>query len=273
MSGLLISAILVLTNSFGSVSVDTFGARVTSYRPSDGVERLAMLPSGAGGIPLCWPWFQFEGPRGKDSPKHGLARYREFALVSRVDGSKSSELVLRLESDKRTRQEFPCDFILTLTVRLAESLTLELVGENTGTSPFRVTEAFHPYIRRDALAGLKDSGNGTFRTWDPDATSHLKTQGLAPDDWRKFVCIENGTFAGDAGYVLNPGARHTLIRTLHFPALAPARLVRIASSSDGTLQPCWFYAPPEKAGLDPYDVNGRRVTAEIQSANLKFSYC
>ena len=225
MSGLLLPAILVLTNSFGSVSVDTLGARVTSYRPSDGVERLVMLSSGAGGIPLCWPWFQFEGPRGKDSPKHGLARYREFALVSRVDGSRASELVLRLESDERTRREFPHDFILTLTVRLAESLTLELVGENTGTSPFKVTEAFHPYIRRDALDGLADSGNGAFRTWDPDATSHLKTQGLAPDDWRKFVCIENGTFAGDAGYVLNPGARHALTRTLHFHALAPARLV------------------------------------------------
>ena len=228
MSGLLLSAVLVLTNSFGSVSVDTLGARVVSYRPSDGVERLVMLSSGTGGIPLCWPWFQFEGPRGKDSPKHGLARYREFALVSRVDGSGSSELVLRLGSDERTRREFPHDFILTLTVRLAESLTLELVGENAGASPFKVTEAFHPYIRRDALTGLKDSGNGTFRTWDPDATSHLKTQGLAPDDWRLFVCIENGTFDGDSGYVLGPGMRHVLTRTLHFPARSVVRPFRCA---------------------------------------------
>lgn len=248
MTVLILASILALTNRFGSVAVDTHGARVVSYVPAGGSEVLEMLPSGYGGVPLCWPWFQFNGPRGKDSPKHGLARYRDFTLVSRVDGFRSSELVFRLESDERTRREFPHDFILTLTVRLAESLTLELAGKNTGTSPFRVTEAFHPYIRRDALAGLKDSGNGTFRTWDPDATSHLKTQGLASDDWRKFVCIENGTFAQDRAYVLRPGERHALVRSLHFPALAPARLVRIASSSDGALQPCWFYAPPEKAG-------------------------
>ena len=52
MSGILLSAVLVLTNSIGSVSVDTLGARVVSYRPSDGVERLVMLSSGTGGYPV-----------------------------------------------------------------------------------------------------------------------------------------------------------------------------------------------------------------------------
>lgn len=61
-----------------------------------------------------------------------------------------------------------------------------------------------------------------------DATSHLKTQGLAPDDWRLFVCIENGTFDGDSGYVLGPGMRHVLTRTLHFPARSVVRPFRCA---------------------------------------------
>ena len=51
--------------------------------------------------------------------------------------------------------------------------------------------------------------------------------------------------------------------------LSPDGGIRIEGSKSDFL----FEATPEKAGLDPYDVNGRRVTAEIQSANLKFSYC
>ena len=51
--------------------------------------------------------------------------------------------------------------------------------------------------------------------------------------------------------------------------LSPDGGIRIEGSKSDFL----FGATLEKAGLDPYDVNGRRVTAEIQSANLKFSYC
>ena len=51
--------------------------------------------------------------------------------------------------------------------------------------------------------------------------------------------------------------------------LSPDGGIRIEGSKSDFL----FGVTPEKAGLDPYDVNGRRVTAEIQSANLKFSYC
>ena len=215
MTALLLASVLALTNRFGSVSVDTYGARVLSYVPSGGSEAFAMLPSGYGGVPLCWPWFQYNGPQGKDSPKHGLARYREFTVVGRENGTEAGRIVLRLGSDDATRRLWPHDFSLTMAVELdGRGLSLCLTGENTGTEPFSVTEAFHPYLLRSVVRNLTDVGSGEYRTWDPDATSHLKTQGLAPADWKKFVCVENGVFAQDHAYVLKPGERHALTRTL-----------------------------------------------------------
>ena len=206
----LLASILTLTNQFGSVRVDTLGARVLSYVPAGGEETLAILPSGQGGIPICWPWFKFYGPKGADSPKHGLARYREFDVVGRT----ADALTLRLSSDAATRREFPHDFSLTVVIRLADGLRLEMTGENTGTDSFEVTEAFHPYILRTALSRLSDAGGGLFRTWDPDALSHTKTEGLGADDWKRFLCVENGTFSPADAYALAPDERHTLVRTL-----------------------------------------------------------
>ena len=37
---------------------------------------------------------------------------------------------------------------------------------------------------------------------------------IEPDDWRKFVCVESGALKPDAAYVLKPGERHTLTRTI-----------------------------------------------------------
>ena len=212
---LLVAAIVALTNSFGTVSVDTLGARVLSYVPSGGRETLAMLPSGYGGIPLCWPWFQFNGPDGEKGGKHGIVRDREFELVDLCRGGDCGRLVMRLKSDAATRLKWPYDFALALTVELdRRGLLLKLEGTNTGEKPFPVTEAFHPYFLRSELGRLKDSGSGYFRTWDPGPYSHLRTTGLGPEDWRLFICVENGVFDRKQAYVLNPGQSHTLSRTI-----------------------------------------------------------
>ena len=145
MTAALLASLIVLTNAFGSVQVETLGARVVSYAPQGGEEVFAMLPSGYGGVPLCWPWFRYLGPKS-DSPKHGIARYREFAVVRRTDGPAASEVELRLDSNAATRKDFPHDFTLTVTVRLDQALSLTMTAKNTGVTPFKVTEAFHPYL-------------------------------------------------------------------------------------------------------------------------------
>ena len=233
-----LAAIVALTNAYGIVSVDTHGARVVSYVPEGGGEVLFVSKTGTGGVPLCWPWFAGLGPDG--SQRHGLARYRDFKVVSKTRYfSRGSELILRLESDEETRKLFPYDFALTVSVRLSDRLTLSMTGENTGSRPFEVTEAFHPYLAvgdspqcreegdvsgewrlYDPVLGrtfaFTDEGGSGRRLWRPNPESHLSktVSSIEPDDWRKFICPENGTLEKTRAYLLKPGEKHTLVRTI-----------------------------------------------------------
>ena len=239
-----LAAIVALTNACGVVSVDTRGARVVSYVPIGGEEVLFISKTGTGGIPLCWPWFAGLGPDG--ARRHGIARYRDFKVVGETrHASGDSELILRLESDGETRKIFPHDFALTVSVRLKDRLTLLMTGENTGSSPFEVTEAFHPYLAvgdspqcreegetsgewrlHDPVRGrtftFTDKGGNGRRTWRPNPESHLSktVSPIEPDEWRKFICPENGTLEKSRAYVLKPGETHTLVRTIHLASMA-----------------------------------------------------
>ena len=106
-----------MTNMCGVVSVDTHGARVVSYVPEGGDEIFFVSEKGTGGMPLCWPWFAGNGP-GKDSRRHGIARYKDFEVVGTERIGNDSTLTLRLKSDDETRKLFPHDFTLTVKVRM-----------------------------------------------------------------------------------------------------------------------------------------------------------
>ena len=233
---MLLSSIIVLTNLFGSASVDTYGARVLSYVPEGEAEVFFVSETGTGGMPICWPWFAGLGP--ECSRRHGIARYLSFEIVSESCSPCVAEVTLRLKSDAETRSAFPHDFVLTLSVRLTDRLTVAMTAENTGETPFSVTEAFHPYFAIgdptkfavdgidapecslvDTAAGrvliLRCEG-GTRRVWRPNAESHLSksVSSILPDDWKRFVCVESGTFSGDAAYRLRPGEKHTIACTI-----------------------------------------------------------
>ena len=233
-------AIVALTNACGTVSVDLHGARVVSYVPVGGEEVFFSSETGTGGVPLCWPWFGGLGPAA-DSRRHGVARYGDFKLVETKNHSYcDKELVLRLDSNDETRRHFPHDFALTVCVRLSDRLTIKMTGENTGSDPFEVTEAFHPYLAVadsqtcrvegesssecrlvDAAGGnvfsFSDEGGAGRRVWRPNAESHLSktVSAIAPDDWRKFICVEYGTFDRKRAYTLKPGETHSLVSTVN----------------------------------------------------------
>ena len=158
---ILLAAIVAVTNALGTVSVDTYGARIVSYVTRTGREVMAKTSSpGVGGWMLCWPWFGDAKPCDA-APRHGLARYGTFRVVEQKEGPLLSELVLRMDSDEKTRRFFPHDFALTVRIRLSEGLSVEMTGVNVGREPFIVTEAFHPYFAvKDAtrcrIEGLAD---------------------------------------------------------------------------------------------------------------------
>ena len=114
-----------------------------------------------------------------------------------------------------------------------------MTGRNTGTKPFGVTEALHPYFavadqtkclvtgENDAECRLEDpvsgrsfaftqSGAAGYYIWRPNSRSHLSksVSPIRPDDWRRFICVENGTMKRENAYVLKPGECHTLVRTV-----------------------------------------------------------
>ena len=255
--GAFFATLLTLTNLFGSVTVETHGARVTSYVPAGGTETLRVLPSGTGGWMLCWPWFGGNKPCD-EAPRHGLVRYREFEVVGREENARTSRVVLRQVSDVETRKVFPHDWSCTVAMVLDEKgLTVSVTGENTGATSFAVTEAMHPYFRvstprecrvtglpepysvqggpsrvfpfstrahayrlEDAGAGrtfsFSSSGDIELAVWNPGEKGHLSKSvtSLGPEDWKTFVCVENGTISRSAGYDLVPGGRHVLSTTL-----------------------------------------------------------
>ena len=247
------STVVVLTNAFGRLSVDTHGARVVSYVPRDGAEVFATLSDGTGGMPLCWPWFgdgDSEGAR-----RHGIARYEDFRVVRKTESPDVFELELALDSSPSTKAAFAGDFSLSAVFRLGATLSVTLKARNTGQDAFAVTEAFHPYFavaqartcrvegsfgelgvpcdgsHRWAFSGsgkhrfalvdpdggrrisLSSSGDKGLVVWNPGPCPPQNakiTSRLGPDDWRRFVCVENGTFEPPAAYRLAPGAEHVL---------------------------------------------------------------
>lgn len=238
-----VAAVVALTNLCGSVSVDTHGARVASYVPAGGEEVFFTVETGTGGMPLCWPWFGGLGPTA-ESRRHGLARYMDFAVVSTNRVGNDTTLTLRLDSCEETRKLFPHDFSLTVAVRMNDRLTVSMTAENTGKTPFEVTEALHPYFAvrdsakcvvdgldaseyslEDQVSGRRiffaDEGGKDRRVWRPGPSSHLSksVSPIAADDWKRFVCVENGTMKPESAYVLRPGERHTLTRVIRLPSV------------------------------------------------------
>ena len=125
-----------------SCVVETLGARVMSFRPTDGEEvlwqadpvQLTDAKWAHGGIPLCWPWF---GVNGKVDI-HGTAWREEFRVVSKRQTGRRSELVLALDGEKAR---------VECTVSLGDALKLEMKTINTSAQPFSFHAGFHPYFR------------------------------------------------------------------------------------------------------------------------------
>ena len=75
--------VTISSSSGGVARINLFGAVVTGWVPAGGTEVFAMAKPYAactrgeqihGGLPMCWPWFVFEGP--EKCRIHGSARVR-----------------------------------------------------------------------------------------------------------------------------------------------------------------------------------------------------
>ena len=195
-----------------------------------------------GGIPICWPWFGRYGDPG--SCMHGLARQLEWTVVARQETAGESRLCLRLRSDEESARQFDGSFELDYEIVLGESLRLNLLMRNTGSGRFAVTAGFHPYFRLHSLSGatvetpmeaircvpgmdggrpyaagryvlradgreisLTTWGNRKLVIWNPGEAG---SEGLGPEEWRSFVCVEPAVLPRMEGLWLDPQATYEI---------------------------------------------------------------
>lgn len=150
-----------------SVQVYLYGATVTSWKTSDGVERLFLSTAAVldgskpirGGIPLVFPVF---GPPPKNHqtsqlPQHGFARNSNWEFL----GSSSSENTSTKADDsvkldfglssamlsEDNRKKWPLEFGLVYSVTLSKGkLEVQLHVQNKDEKAFDFQVLFHSYF-------------------------------------------------------------------------------------------------------------------------------
>lgn len=162
-----------LRHSSGATAlVHIHGAHITSWKTSDGVERLflskrAEFKAGAairGGVPIIFPQFAALG----SLPKHGFARISTWHLR---DNTSLDTVTFELKDSAETRAIWPFKFVASYQVWLGkDQLKMQLNVKNVDDKPFSFTAALHTYLRTNdidavAVSGLqglhyRDSANG-----------------------------------------------------------------------------------------------------------------
>jgi len=146
---------LLVTSPASSAEIYLHGAQVTSWRPASADEVIFLSQHSQwqdgrairGGIPICFPWFRAKADDAK-APSHGFVRTKEWRLDSVTANEDGAVVVVcSTESDESSRRWWPHEFRLEHRVSIGQTLGLELIAHNTGSSPFSFEEALHTYFR------------------------------------------------------------------------------------------------------------------------------
>ena len=157
---------LLDSDSQTRVEIHLFGATITSWKTSNGQERLFVssqaIMDGSkairGGIPVVFP--QFGQPDTKLA-QHGFARSSLWALK---DGSviiteESITVVLTLCDTEVTRAVWPHRFNLDYTITLTKSnLTCSLAANNTDIAAWECHTLLHTYFAITTIKDVRVSG-------------------------------------------------------------------------------------------------------------------
>ncbi|AOM00614.1 D-hexose-6-phosphate mutarotase [Cobetia marina] len=140
--------LLILNRAWGELVVCHQGAQVLHYQPASQrpwlwvTETPATLPGSIrGGIPLCWPWFADEYPEG-ETELHGPARKAEW----RIDAVEEDE---EEGVEIHASPQSPLHAALSPRVVIFAGrhfLKVELITENRGEDPVKMTGALHTYF-------------------------------------------------------------------------------------------------------------------------------
>ena len=158
-----------INNEHAQATISIYAGQVLSFKPVNQPE-VMFLSSQAyyqegkaikGGAPICWPWFGPD-PEDKGRSSHGFARNSYWQMrdvVSTQDGA--TKVTMGLVDTPETRKIWDYSFDLAIAITVGSSLTIELITQNTGQQPFKITQALHSYfqigdINNVAVLGLAD---------------------------------------------------------------------------------------------------------------------
>jgi D-hexose-6-phosphate mutarotase len=153
-----------VTSAFSTAEIYPHGAHVTQFQ-KNGEQPLLFLsrqslfaPDKAirGGIPVCFPWF---GAR-EGAVMHGIARLSTWELTeTAADPAGRVKVIFQLPPERLVAAGWPPAHV-TLTVSVAENLTLELAVRNDTAQDFVFEDCLHTYfsvgdISQVEITGLK----------------------------------------------------------------------------------------------------------------------
>ncbi|MFG6667906.1 D-hexose-6-phosphate mutarotase [Halomonas sp. HNIBRBA4712] len=162
--------VVVFNQGWGELVVSLQGGQVLHFKPEgDTAPWLWVTPSPAtlpdtvrGGIPLCWPWFAGEryadeSPE-RDGPFHGLARQAQWRLEAVDEHAEGIEV--HLSPAERLHSHLTVRVVIQAN---AQRLNVELISENIGETPVKMSAALHTYLavanthqcRLEGLAGAR----------------------------------------------------------------------------------------------------------------------
>ncbi|MFT5805890.1 MAG: glucose-6-phosphate 1-epimerase [Moritella dasanensis] len=154
---------LHITHPKAQARISLFGAHLLSFTPANSAPVIWMSDDAIfngvkairGGVPICWPWFgpAKESPtvqplaQTKDFPSHGFARNNHWQLLDSQSTADSCRVRLQLMPSPEAKRLWLHDFNLIAEFIISESLTLNLITENTGNSSFDYGGALHSYFQ------------------------------------------------------------------------------------------------------------------------------
>jgi galactose mutarotase-like enzyme len=135
-------------------------------------------------------------------PKHGFARDRDFAMITRD----ASEVVFRLRASDDTRSIYPFEFQLDLRFRVVDTtLHIDAIIANLGGQPMPASFGFHPAFRWPLLFNQpREEHRLVFDRDEPAAIRRIDSAGLmkamsepSPVDGRELA-LRDDLFVDDA---------------------------------------------------------------------------
>jgi glucose-6-phosphate 1-epimerase len=176
-----------LTAASGTAIVALQGAQVLSWTPSrDQPNVLWLSPSARlgtgkplrGGIPVCWPWFGPHPDAASGLGAHGFVRAAAWRVIESAITPSETRMTLGYVLSAADQAALGSPARLMLDVVLSETLDVSLTTENSGATPFIISEALHSYFAVGDIASVDVTGLSGRRYLDQLSGATFEQSGI-----------------------------------------------------------------------------------------------